>query len=265
MRAHFIRGEDPKEQMSIGNKIVQLEKRMERAARIICRDYDLDLNTIAPWKDDRGMGVEFDGKQPNILYPYRYWIFYDFEREHFWAGYTYIPKDEIADQMPKNSLEEAMLQTRIYLNKFNWHAKGAVKESVNFERGLKPMDSMEIGRVHERKMKAAYRQMKEACEEMIKEWRGEPPYMRIKENIQKEFMQIGVEYTPGSSTYYNYLVYVPDPDIEEGITHWAAGYKIEHRSKWPSSPNAPTDEQDEIPYDTIEDAINKMKWWYHNL
>ncbi len=25
------------------------------------------------------------------------------------------------------------------------------------------------------------------------------------------------------------------------------------------------DQQDEIPYETLEDAINKMKWWYKNL
>lgn len=274
MRAQFIRGEDPKEQMGIGNKIVQLEKRMERAARIICRDYDLDLNTLTTWKDDRGMGVEFDGKQPNILYPYRYWIFYDFEREHFWAGYTYIPKDEIADQMPKNSLEEAMLQTRIYLNKFNWHAKGVVKEAVNFERGMDPKDSMSIGDVEGRKMKKAREEIYNGIKKIaIEHWGGEAwelkdnPYMRIKEKRSKnEYLEIGIEYTPEGpkgSIYYSYVVFVPDPDKD--LTEWAAGYNIERKFRLPQSPNARPNEDDEIPYDNLEDALGKMEYWLKNF
>jgi hypothetical protein len=251
--------------MGIGNKIVQLAKRMEMGARIICRDYNLDLRTIKKEVKERGVSVEFEGLKPNLTHPYKYWIYYDTERELFFAGYSEIATDQIGDQKPVGTLEQAMLETRIYLNKYNWTAKGAKYESVNFERGLAPVDSMEIGRVNERKIKAAYKQMKEACEEMVKEWEGEPPYMKIKENIQKEFVEIGIEYSPGRTIHFYYLVYVPDPDIEEGGTNWAAGYRVKY-SKWPSpSPNVPSDDQDEIPYDTLEDAINKMKWWYKNL
>ncbi len=128
MRAKFIRGEDPKEQMGIGNKIVQIGNQMERGARIICRDYNLDLNTIKKDISERGIEVEFEGAKPNRLYPYKYWLYYDFEREHFWAGYSLIDIDQIQDQKPTESLEQAMLQVRIYLNKFNWTAKGVEKK-----------------------------------------------------------------------------------------------------------------------------------------
>jgi len=127
MRAQFIRGEDPKEQMGIGNKIVQIEKRMERGARIICRDYNLNLNTIKKNITEHGISVEFEGKQPNLVHPYKYWMYYDFEIEHFWVGYSNL-QDEILDQLPKESLELAMNQARIYLNKFNWTAKGVEKK-----------------------------------------------------------------------------------------------------------------------------------------
>mgnify|MGYP000846016129 FL=1 len=128
MKAKFIRGEDPKEQMGIGNKIVQIGNKMERGARIICRDYNLDLNTIKKNTSERGISVEFDGKMPNRIHPYRYWIFYDFEREHFWSGISDIPTDMIEYQTPKESLEEAMLQIRILLNKYNWTARGVEKK-----------------------------------------------------------------------------------------------------------------------------------------
>lgn len=123
MRAQFIRGEDPKEQMDIGNKIVQIGNQIYRGARIICHDYNLNLDTIKKTDDEKFIGVEFDGVKPNRLHPYRYWIVYDLERKHFWAGYTNIPKDDIEDQKPAADLGKAMLEIRIWLNKFNWTTK----------------------------------------------------------------------------------------------------------------------------------------------
>ena len=67
-------------------------------------------------------------KMPNRIHPYRYWIFYDFEREHFWSGITDIPTDMIEYQTPKESLEEAMLQIRIFLNKYDWTPKEVEKK-----------------------------------------------------------------------------------------------------------------------------------------
>jgi DNA-directed RNA polymerase subunit L len=271
MKARFIRGEDPKAEIGIGNKIVQLANRMEMGARIICRDYNLDLSTIKKEVNERGISVEFDGLKPNLAHPYKYWMYYDKEREHFFVGYSEIATDQIGDQKPVESLEQAMLETRIYLNKYNWTAKGAKYESVNFERGIEPVDAMKLGDVTGRKMKIAYKQIKEAINKMAVEWWGNEEiltqaynsYMRIKEKVNPEYIEVGIENQVGESTYFYYLVYVPDPD--ENLTNWAAGYKINHKSKNSYSPNVKTDEQDEIPYDTLEDAINKMEWWYKNL
>jgi len=381
MRAKFIRGEDPKASMDIGNKYLRIRDRMEMGARILCRDFKLDVNSIETQLKEDGILVQFPGKQPNLLYPYKYWIYYDNEREHYWAGYSDIKKDEIGDQWPTDDLETSMLKIRILLNKYNWHAKGAVKESVNFERGadpkasmrighyaraqefmdfvrkelswnnptiemtddgnfvydcapgnsvigelkrvvekfgwkdvikvnkdpddwasrsyddgadrhyyvlkfkkdkklkesinfergMDPKDSMKLGDVAGRKMKVAYEQIKGAINRMIVTWWGgveilhqkSNPYMRIKEKVHKEYIQIGIENQVGESTYLYYLVYVPDPD--DDLSHWAAGYEIHHKSKYGYSPNVKAQEQDEIPYDTLEDAINKMEYWYKNL
>ena len=127
MRAKFIRGEDPKATMNIGDKFLRIRDRMEMGARIICRDYELDLSTIKTRMDEDGIEVKFEGKKPNIVYPYDYWIWYDKEREHYWAGYSNA-NDVIENQKPCGDLEKAMLETRIFLNKFNWTAKGAKKE-----------------------------------------------------------------------------------------------------------------------------------------
>jgi len=383
MRAKFIRGEDPKTVMDIGDKYLRIRDRMEMGARIICRDYDLDIKTIKTELKENGISVEFPGRQPNIVHPYKYWMYYDKEREHYWVGYSLLKNDEIGDQKPCNDLEKAMLETRIFLNKFNWTAKGAVhessmnfergvdpktsmrigyyyarsqefmdfikeemswndpviempddgnftyhclpgnsvigelreavekfgwknvirvnkdpddwgsrhhddgstrhyyvlkfkkdkklKESLNFERGMDPKDSMELGDVTGRKMKVAYEQIKGAINRMIVDWWGgieilhqkDNPYMRIKEKVHKEYVQIGIENQVGESTYFYYLVYVPYTD--EDLTDWAAGYEIHHKSKYGYSPNVKAQEQDEIPYDTLEDAINKMEYWYKNL
>jgi hypothetical protein len=117
MRAHFIRGEDPKTAMDIGNKFLRIRDRMEQGVRIICRDYNLDLKTIQTQLKEEGILVEFNGKQPNLVHPYKYWIYYDKEREHYWAGYSNIKTDNIEDQNPAGTLEKAMLKTRIFLNK----------------------------------------------------------------------------------------------------------------------------------------------------
>jgi hypothetical protein len=278
MKAQFVRGEDPKEMMGIGNKIIQLANRMERAAQIICRDHKLDLNTIKKEVNEKGIFVEFDGLKPNLLYPYKYWIWYDIEKEHFWVGYSEIATDKIRDQNPVGSLELAMQEIRIYLNKYNIltlqrYLKRAKYESVNFERGLDPKDSMAIGDVTGRKMKVAYDQMKGVINRMIVDWWGgveilqhkSNPYMRIKEKKNKEYLEIGIENQVGESTYYYYLLYIPDTDGDSNLINWAAGYKISRHPKFSMSPNVPKEEQDEIPYDNLEDAINKMKWWYQNL
>ena len=369
--------------MDIGDKYLRIRDRMEMGARIICRDYDLDIKTIKTELKENGISVEFPGRQPNIVHPYKYWMYYDKEREHYWVGYSLLKNDEIGDQKPCNDLEKAMLETRIFLNKFNWTAKGAVhesmnfergvdpktsmrigyyyarsqefmdfikeemswndpviemtddgnftyhclpgnsvigelreavekfgwkdvikvnkdpddwgsrhhddgstrhyyvlkfkkdkklKESLNFERGSAPMDSMEIGRVNERKMKIAYNQIKEAIEKMAVEWWGpeiltqeDNTYFRIREKVTEDFMEIGIEHQPDRWKYFYYLVYVLNPDEGEGETHWAAGYNFKKVGGWPAGPNAMTEDHDEIPYDTLEDAINKMKYWYKNL
>jgi hypothetical protein len=119
MRAHFIRGENPKAAMDIGDKILRIKDRMERAAQILCHDFELDFNTIKSSIDERGINVQFEGKKPNILYPYDYWIWYDKEREHYWSGYSNANGD-IEDQKPTDSLERAMLEVRIFLSKYNW-------------------------------------------------------------------------------------------------------------------------------------------------
>jgi len=513
MRARFIRGEDPKAAMEIGDKYLRIRDRMEMGARIICRDYDLDIKTIKTELKEDGISVEFPGRQPNLVHPYKYWMYYDKERDHYWVGYSLLKNDEIGDQKPCNDLEKAMLETRIFLNKFNWTAKGAVHESMNFERGVDPktsmrigyyyarsqefmdfikeemswndpviemtddgnftyhclpgnsvirelreavekfgwgnvikvnkdpddwasrhhddgatrhyyvlkfkkdkklkeslnfergldpkksmkiglyqwqnidyeniltckenfvlynsdlnatekeinankkfsknflkgqqliiksvewftstivsdgieekipklqiaywvidangrnmdsgimkgtiekftkffnltdnksleeslnfergsapMDSMEIGRVNERKMKTAYNQIKEAIEKMAVEWWGpeiltqeDNTYFRIREKVTEDFMEIGIEHVPDKWSYFYYLVYVLNPDEGEGETHWAAGYNFKKVGGWPAGPNAMTEDHDEIPYDTLEDAINKMKYWYKNL
>jgi len=123
MRAQFIRGEDPKITMNIGDPILRIRDRMVMGARILCRDYELDLSTIKSNIDERGIEVKFEGKKPNILYPFDYWIWYDKEREHYWVGYSNA-NGEIEDQKPEDSLETAMLEVRIFLSKYNWHAKG---------------------------------------------------------------------------------------------------------------------------------------------
>jgi hypothetical protein len=144
---------------------------------------------------------------------------------------------------------------------------------AQFVRGAEPIDSMSLGDVIGRRMKVAYKQLREAIEKIaVEEW-GDPeilkhednPYMKIKELKQKLFIEVGIERKEGESTYFYYLVYVPEPDPDNGGANWAAGYKTHHKSKWPTSPNAPAEEGDEIPYDNLEDAINKMKWWIKNL
>jgi hypothetical protein len=206
-------------------------------------------------------------------------MWYGIEREHFFAGYSVITTDQIGDQKPCDSLEKAMLEVRIYLNKYNWTAKGAVHESVNFERGQDPMDSMELGDVLGRKMKAAREKMKKGIEEVAVRYWGDEEilkhednvYMRFKEKRSKnEYLEIGIEYTPegpSGSSYYSYIVYVPEPDEE--LTEWAAGYKTNLKFRGASailkSPNLKDSEQDEIPFDTFEDAINKMEYWLKNF
>lgn len=280
MRAHFIRGEDPKTMMGIGNKIVQLEKRMEQGARIICRDYNLDLSTIKKEVSERGILVEFDGLKPNLVHPYKYWIWYDIERKHFWAGYSEMEPDKISerigDQKPADSLEKAMLETRIFLNKYNWTAKGAIKESVNFERGIEPIDSMKLGNVSGRKFKKIHKELSNAINQLAVEWWGDKdilshtdnPYMKIVDNSSPDFkgfsdargyVEIGVERTEGSSKYYYYLVWSDE-------FAYGAGYTIDHKKvQFSKNPAREETEKNEIPYDTLEEAINKLTWWYKNL
>jgi len=144
---------------------------------------------------------------------------------------------------------------------------------AQFVRGQEPMDSMELGDVMGRKMSRERTRIYEAIKKMaIEHWGGEVwelkdnPYMRIKEKKTKDYLEIGIEYTPEGpkgSTYYTYVVYVPDPD--EDLTDWAAGYNIQRKFRMPQSPNASPDERDEIPYDTLEEALGKMEYWLKNF
>jgi hypothetical protein len=77
---------------------------------------------------------------------------------------------------------------------------------------------------------------------------------------------LGLEYTPEGpkgSSYYTYIIFVPDPD--DDTNEWAAGYKIERKFRFPQSPNARLDEHDEIPYDNIDNALAKMEYWLKNF
>ena len=144
---------------------------------------------------------------------------------------------------------------------------------AQFVRGQDPMDSMELGRVNERKIKKARKEMFDGIKKIaIEQWGKDVwelkdnPYMRIKELNQKLFIEIGIEYTPegpSGSKYFAYIIFVPEPD-EEG-SEWAAGYKIERKFRLPQSPNAMPNEGDEIPYDNMEDALAKMEYWVKNF
>jgi len=144
---------------------------------------------------------------------------------------------------------------------------------AQFIRGQEPMDSMEIGRVNERKIKNAREKMYQGIKKIaIEQWGGEVwelkdnPYMRIKENTNENFVEIGIEYTPegpAKSTYFAYVVFVPEPDKNE--SQWAAGYQIHHKSSWPKSPNAKEWESDELPFDHLDNALVKMEYYLKNF
>lgn len=145
---------------------------------------------------------------------------------------------------------------------------------AQFVRGQEPMDSMELGRVNERKIKKARAEMfKEIKRIAIEHWGGEVweikdnPYMRIKENSKNDnFVELGIEYTPEGpykSSYFAYLVFVPDPDENE--SSWAAGYQINRKSSLPTPPNVKNHDSDEIPFDSLEDAVVKMEYYLKNF
>ena len=128
-----------------------------------------------------------------------------------------------------------------------------VKESLNFERGLDPRDAMQIGLIKERKMKAAYKKMKKVCHQMLMTIENKDKYLNIKEDIQKDYIKIGIEHTNYKIINFYYLVYIPDEDIGD---IWAAGYTSNYNGE-----RLILLTQDKIDYDNLEDAVNKMKWW----
>ena len=144
---------------------------------------------------------------------------------------------------------------------------------AQFVRGQEPMDSMELGRVNERKIRKAREEMYKGVKKIaIEHWGGEVweskdnPYMRVKEAKNENFIELGIEYTPEGpykSTYFAYIVFVPDPD--DNSSNWAAGYQIHHKSSLPQPPNVKEWESDEIPYDNLDNALAKMEYYLKNF
>jgi hypothetical protein len=250
---------DPKDSMNIG--IYKIPSAKELIGHKTWADED-DIKKYQRWIDH--------AMTPGTSKGYRKYIEFCVKRGHLTTSSSSIFGDWIDKEKPRIKEVEDALQD-LWPNtdestkeRLKDYAETKLKESVNFERGIEPIDAMELGDVQGRKMKIAYKQLRKAIEEMAVEWWGpdileyeDNPYMRIKELNQKLFIEIGIERTDGATTYFYYLAYVPEPDPDNGGANWAAGYEI--------SRLFPNSQTDEIPYDSLEDAINKMKYWYKKL
>lgn len=150
---------------------------------------------------------------------------------------------------------------------------------ARFVRGQEPIDSMELGDVMGRKMKKAREEMLKAIKKLFVAYRGkitndneliENPYMRIKETTDADyteinfdsFIEIGIEFTPEGPKgkyYYAYIVYCPGSNLNPEEP-WAAGYVIKD-----SNESIIIGDIDEIPYETIEEALSKMEYYIKNF
>jgi len=95
MRAQFVRGQDPKDAMEIGNKFARIERQILSTIQKLIEEYDLNPSTIRMSEDskkDKSMlTYEFDGKSNPGYYggkkfKYTYYISYWFLQDTFLPG-----------------------------------------------------------------------------------------------------------------------------------------------------------------------------------
>ena len=95
MRAQFVRGQDPKDAMKIGNLYYRIDNQIVQTIKLLIKEYNLDPDSINltedSKKDEQLLTYEFDGRRRNIYYGSRkvkhtYYISYWFLMEEFLAG-----------------------------------------------------------------------------------------------------------------------------------------------------------------------------------
>lgn len=113
MRAKFIRGEDPKEQIGIGNKMVQLGNQIEREVEKICIEFGFDPTTITKEISDEGVMVEFYEKGED----FKYGIYYDKNRDHYWVGNSRLGVPNFVDyNFPVSGLRFSVEYIKTFIN-----------------------------------------------------------------------------------------------------------------------------------------------------
>ena len=262
MKAKFIRDiENPIDSLNIGNELFRKSNLIEKEIKLICKEYNLDTNTIKKEinNNEDGIAISFEGKMPNLLYPYRYFIFYDTIRKHYWVGYENINNNEMENQIPKNSLEDCVMEIKIFLNKFNYYAKGnKIKESLNFERTNPPLDKLQIGKFQERQLKKKGDEIEPFLEKVRKgrECSEIKTIINLESDIiQKSFIFYDKINNLEPVFYISYYgEYLKERKNSSGFY---AGFYVREDVNSPYK-------GDEIDYDTLERCVNKLLYWVEN-
>jgi len=112
MRAQFVRGQDPKDAMEIGNKYARIQRQLLNVIQKLVEEYGLDPDTIRMTEDskkDKSMlTYEFDGKKSPGYYgakksKYTYYISYWFLQDTFLSGAIHN-QSEMAEQGEEKTL-----------------------------------------------------------------------------------------------------------------------------------------------------------------
>lgn len=117
-----------------------------------------------------------------------------------------------------------------------------VKEHINFERGLDPKDAMQTGDVLFRKREKIKEELRKAVEILVYDLQISP--MSVSENFDGESTEIEFKGLMYTSTKMRLCIYYIGWD-HSYYTGFA--YPDGHTSSGH--------------YDTIEEAVNKIRWW----
>jgi len=116
MRAQFVRGQDPKDAMDIGNKYVRIQNQLLDSIDKLVKEYGLDPNTVRMTEDSKlnkqMLAYEFNGKKRPGYYGGKrfknnFYIFYWFLIDTFLPGVV-DNQAEIADQGEEKTLSGAI-------------------------------------------------------------------------------------------------------------------------------------------------------------
>ncbi|MDD5649154.1 MAG: hypothetical protein PHF86_01870 [Candidatus Nanoarchaeia archaeon] len=147
----------------------------------------------------------------------------------------------------KKNIDEVLQKAISVLDdktKYNQFRK-KVLENFNFERTGNSLDKLKIGRVEERLLRKKSDEIKFAIEEVHKSC---PTAEKIKNIISESIIHWGFKRKSDNMFFYiRYYI-----KLKCFATGWMLGGIGENKA-------------DEIEYDTLEECVNKLKWWIINL